>query len=84
MTLLLVTGVDMQLCPIVTFRPQGGRVKRHGTTHKKQNLVSFYLYESFQVLWSLVVRRETAGAKSNHAIDQLELDPDTGETVSCR
>ena len=21
--------------------------------------------------------------KSNHALDQLELDPDTGETVSC-
>ena len=81
MTLLLVTGVDMQLCPFVTFRPQGGRVERHGTTLKK---VSFNLYESFQVLWSLVVRRETAGAKSNHALDQLELDPDTGETVSCR
>ena len=84
MTLLMVTGVDMQLCPFVTLRPQGRRVKRHGTTQKKQNLMSFNLHESFQVLWSLVVRRETAGAKSNHALDQLELDPDTGETVSCR
>ena len=32
-----------------------------------------------------MVRRETAGgSRSNQALDQLELDPDTGETVSCR
>ena len=31
-----------------------------------------------------MVRREASGVKSNHALDQLELDPDTGETVSCR
>ena len=31
-----------------------------------------------------MVRREAAGVMSNHALDQLELDPDTGETVSCR
>ena len=38
-----------------------------------------------KVLWSLVVRRENVGgSRSNQALDQLELDPDTGETVSCR
>ena len=76
-----IAGVGLQFCSLFTVGPQGGGVERYGIIEKK--IIQYSEFCS-QVLWSLVVRREASGVKSNHALDQLELDPDTGDTVSCR